>query len=125
MRFFKTNFVFMKKKEIATAFSHGVFEKTFEHLADDVTWEVVGEKHFSGKEAIVKQCKEVAQYFESVTTRFETLRVIEDDDSVVVTGTGEFLRDGARISFVQACDVYVFDKDRKLQSIASYCIQAK
>lgn len=113
----------MTKAEIAAAFSTGLFEKTFEYLSENATWEVVGENHFSGKKAIVRNCREVENYFQSVTTQFETLNVIEDDNKIAVNGSGEFIRDGLTVSYVQACDVYLFNDQGLIQSITSYCIQ--
>ncbi|UII34564.1 nuclear transport factor 2 family protein [Fulvivirga ulvae] len=113
----------MSKTEIIAAFSNGLFEKTFEYLSENATWEVVGENYFNGKEAIIRNCREVENYFRTVTTRFETFNIIEDGHKVAVNGSGEFIRDGLTVSYVQACDVYLFDDQGLIRSITSYCIQ--
>ncbi|MDO8994389.1 nuclear transport factor 2 family protein [Daejeonella sp.] len=115
----------MTKPEIATAFSNGAFDKTNDFIADDAIWEVVEEDKFIGKNAIVDNCNQVGQYFKSVTTNFKTLNVISENNKVVVTGTAEFIRNGKRISFVSACDLYEFNDSNQIQKITSYCIQAK
>ncbi|SDM43677.1 Ketosteroid isomerase-related protein [Daejeonella rubra] len=115
----------MTKTEIAIAFSNGEFDKTDDFIADDAVWEVVDEDILKGKSAIIEKCNQVVQYFKSVTTDFKTLNVISEDNKVVVNGTAEFIRDGKRVSFVSACDLYEFNDRSQIQKITSYCIQAK
>lgn len=115
----------MTKPEIATAFSIGEFEKTNDFIANDAIWEVVEEDKFIGKNAIIENCIQVGQYFKSVTTNFKTLNVISEANKVVVNGTAEFIRDGKRISFVSACDLYEFNELNQISKITSYCIEAK
>jgi ABC-type taurine transport system substrate-binding protein len=111
--------------EIAKNFSTGDFEKTYAFLADDSEWIIVEEDSFIGKKAIIDNCKQVSNYFKSVSTKFNTLQIIADGSKVAISGTAEFLRDNKRISFVSACDIYEFAADNKIQKITSYCIQAK
>jgi len=115
----------MTKKAIAKAFSNGEFDKTNEHIAEDAVWEVVEENMFIGKQSIIENCNKVAAYFKSVTTNFKTHHVISENNKVVVNGTAEFIRDGKRVSFVSACDVYEFNEHDEIQRITSYCIQSK
>lgn len=114
----------MTKQEIALAFSNGEFEKIAEFIAENAVWEVVEENTFVGKLAILENCNQVAAYFKSVTTDFKTLNVIAQDNKVVVNGTAEFSRNGQRVSFVSACDLYEFNENGQIQRITSYCIQA-
>ena len=112
----------MTKQEIALAFSNGEFEKTVEYIADEAAWEVVEENTFVGKDAIIENCNKVAAYFKSVTTDFKTLNIIAQDHKVVINGTAEFSRNGQRVSFVSACDLYEFNENGQIQRITSYCI---
>ncbi len=114
----------MTKPEIATAFSNGEFDKAKNFIADDAIWEVVEEGKFIGKNAIVENCNQVGQYFKSVTTKFKTLNVISEANKVAINGTAEFIRDGKRVSFVSACDLYEFNDSDQIQKITSYCIQS-
>ena len=114
----------MTKQEIALAFSNGEFEKTAEFIAENAVWEVVEENTFIGKESIIENCNQVAAYFKSVTTDFKTLNIIAQDNKVVINGTAEFSRNGQRISFVSACDLYEFNESDQIQRITSYCILA-
>jgi len=115
----------MTKPEIAKAFSNGEFDKIKDFIAHDAIWEVVEEDIFIGKNAIVENCNQVGQYFKSVTTNFKTLNVIAENNKVVVNGTAEFIRDGKRVSFVSACDLYEFNDSNQIQKVTSYCKQAK
>lgn len=112
----------MTKREIAEAFSHGEFEHTFRWLAEDVQWTVVGESFPDGKLAVIDQCRQVAGYFKSVVTNFKTDIAIADGNYVVINGTAEFIREGERVNFVSACDIYEFNNQGELQKITSYCI---
>lgn len=118
-----SNLTRITQTEIAQLFSIGQFDKTYDHIDENADWIVVAENHFKGKEAIIKNCIQVDKYFKSVSTKFKTLNVISENNKVVITGTAEFLRDGKRLSFVEACDVYEF-KDNKITKITSYCIQS-
>jgi ABC-type taurine transport system substrate-binding protein len=111
--------------EIAKNFSTGEFEAIYDFLAADSEWVVVEEDSFIGKQAIIDHCKQVSNYFKSVSTRFNPLHIIADGNKVAISGTAEFLRDNKRISFVSACDLYEFNDANKIKKITSYCIQAK
>ena len=115
----------MTKTEIAKAFSNGEFEKTNKYISENAVWAVVEEDTFIGKQAIIANCEQVGNYFQSVTTNFKTLNIITDGNKVVINGTAEFLRDNKRVSFVSACDIYEFDNNNQITNITSYCIQSK
>ncbi len=112
----------MTNKDIALAFSNGHFEQAYPYLADDVCWSVKGEESFQGKEAVVEQSQKIAAYFASVSTDFQTDKVLESGSTVVVAGTAEFFREGKSINFTSACDVYEFDGQGRVVGIDSYCV---
>lgn len=109
----------------AEAFSMGRFEETYDRLSEEVVWTVVGENVFIGKNEVVNNCRNVSDYFRSVDTDFRILGTTYASGKVVVQGTAEFLREGKRMAFVHACDVYEFNEQGKLSSITSYCIEEK
>ena len=109
----------------AEAFSMGRFEETYERLSDDVVWTIAGESVFRGKDEVVNNCRNVSDYFKSVDTDFRILGITYAIGKVVVQGTAEFHREGKRIAFVHACDVYEFNEQDKLISITSYCVQER
>ncbi|MBK8503170.1 MAG: nuclear transport factor 2 family protein [Saprospiraceae bacterium] len=112
-------------REIAESFSNGNFELTFPYLSEKVTWNIVGENLFLGKSDVMTNCRQTAEYFNSVQTDFKTEDIIVTDKKVVVRGTGEFLRNGVRVNFITACDVYEFNENNELELISSYCIADK
>lgn len=115
----------MTIKQIAVAFSLGEFERIFPYLNDVIKWEIIGESYFDGKPAVMEQCQQVLQYFKSLTTKFDTIHAIVENNIVVVNGTAEFIRDGKQVSYVYACDVYAFNDEKEIIQITSYCIQKK
>jgi hypothetical protein len=115
----------MTKKEIAQAFSGGKFDKCSAYLTDQTIWNTPGEQYLEGKKDIELFCKKISAYFDSITTNFKQLNLIENDNCVAINGTAEFLREGKRVSFVSSCDVYEFEEDNKILSIHSYCITEK
>jgi ketosteroid isomerase-like protein len=112
----------MNKSEIATNFSNGDFEKCFEYLTDDTLWETPGEQTLKGKAAIKSFCEKTRQYFDSVTTDFKQLNIIENENSVAINGTAKFIKEEKIVSQVASCDVYTFDANNKIITIYSYCI---
>lgn len=125
LEFFKDNMKAITQKEIAESFSNGNFEFTFPYLSENIIWNVVGENIFKGKKSVVANCLQTAEYFNSVHTVFNTDEIIETDNKVVISGTAEFMRDGKRVNFISACDVYEFNDKNELERISSYCIPDK
>lgn len=114
-----------KQKKIAEAFSNGNFEVAFPYLSETIEWNKIGEETLMGKDNVIESCKEVAEYFKGITTKFKTLNVIAENNIVVVNGTAEFLKNDEQLSFASASDVYTFNNDNELQKIDSYCIYKK
>ncbi len=113
------------KNEIAALFSIGKFENVIDYLSDGIVWNIVGDHILEGKEAVRENCEQTATYFKSVYTDFKTDDIIASGNKVVVIGTAEFKRDGKRISFVSACDIYEFNENKEIVKITSYCIPDK
>lgn len=123
--FFNTHPTVIRMSAVAKAFSNGEFQTAFPYLDEDVIWTIVGENQFVGKQAVVENCLQVEQYFSSVSTFFETLNIITDNNKVVINGTAECKRGNKRISLISACDIYEFTSENKIISVNSYCIQHK
>ncbi|MHA7058436.1 nuclear transport factor 2 family protein [Aquimarina sp. M1] len=113
------------KQQIAEFFSNGHFPQTTEYLSDEVVWDIIGENTFKGKKEVTENCKQTSEYFKTVQTIFTTDRIISLENQVVVIGTAEFKRDGKRLNFISACDVYDFNDQNMIEKIASYCIPDK
>ncbi len=110
--------------EIARFFSLGHFSKVYPYLHEEAVWIVIGENCFSGKEAIIANCEQVAAYFDSVTTHFNLQTCIAEGNHVAIQGTAQFYRAGKLLSEIAACDVYQFSVDSQIVSINSYCISS-
>lgn len=108
---------------IASNFSLGKFAEVYDSMADNIQWEIVGQQTLEGKENVKAHCQNIAAYFRSVTTDFNIHQTVQADGKVVILGLGEFIREGITVSKISACDVYHFDSDNKISSIASYCIE--
>ncbi|MEM8528833.1 MAG: hypothetical protein AAGG68_29630 [Bacteroidota bacterium] len=79
------------QEEIAELFSNGNFEPTFPFLSQSIEWKIIGESHFTGKEEVIQNCHQTAQYFKSVETDFKTEDTIVTKNKVVIRGSGEFI----------------------------------
>jgi hypothetical protein len=115
----------MTIKDIAVAFSNGKFEMTYPHLAEEAEWNIIGENRFTGKEEIIKYSKQIADYFNSITTDFVTTNILSEHRMVAVAGTATFIRDNQQVGYTSACDLYEFNGKNQLVKISSYCIQQK
>jgi hypothetical protein len=112
----------MKNKEIALSFSGGKFEEVANYIAENVEWNIYEEKtSIAGKNDVLKFCRSVAEYFNSVTTKFETFGVVADENKVAIYGRAEFIRESKTVNIVHSCDVYEFDVEGKMIKIYSYC----
>lgn len=118
----KENRMALSKKEKAELFSIGKFDAVLNDLNPEIIWNIVGEKILKGKDAVEQHCEQTVAYFKSVQTTFTTSDVLVSHNKVVVIGTAEFSREGSRLSFISACDVYEFNDESKIVNISSYCI---
>jgi len=112
-------------EQIAKEFSTGNFDSIFQYLSENVQWNIIGQRSFEGKIDVISNCKNTAEYFKSVQTNFIVEDILKHKNKVVVIGTAEFLRDGKRLDFVHATDIYEFNEDKMISKISSYCISEK
>jgi len=111
----------LSKREIANLFSTGKFAETYPYLSDDIQWAIAGERELTGKPAVMEYCNQVAAYFSSVTARFKTNHIIEDENNIAIDGNAVFINKDCRETHVSSCDVYRFENGL-LACINSYCI---
>ena len=93
-------------KEISEAFSNGNFKFTYDHLADDILWNIVGDKILKDKATVVEFCNKTAAYFAEVTTRFTMHNTIVDNNFVAINGTAHFINKENKSTYVSSCDLY-------------------
>ena len=109
-------------KEVAQLFSGGKFDEVADYISETVEWNIYEEKmSITGKSEVLKFCSSVAEYFKSVTTKFEMFGIVADGDRVAIYGKAEFIRESKTVNIVHSCDVYEFDSNGKIQKIYSYC----
>lgn len=113
----------LNNSSITETFSIGEFEQAFDYLDENIVWNILGETEIQGKEAVISYCKQVKEYFNSVTTKFEIQDTINHYKKVIVMGTAEFIRENQVVSTISACDVYEFNRQHKIIKITSYCIK--
>lgn len=108
--------------EISKLFSGGKFEEVADRLANDVEWNIYEDsRRLLGKEQVLAFCRQVAAYFDSVTTNFEEYGSLCDGNKVAIYGHAEFIRDKKIVNEVNSADLYEFNKDSEIQKIYSYC----
>ncbi len=107
---------------LARNFSLGKFDEVFDFFDDGIEWFIPGQGTFEGRKEVVDQCLKNSVYFKSVETDFRICDVLQFNNHIVITGTAEFSRDGQRIAFVNACDIYLFGDEGVLKKISSYCV---
>jgi ketosteroid isomerase-like protein len=108
-------------KEISEAFSNGEFQSVYNHLSEDVEWNIIGDKILKGKAAVIECCDQTAAYFSSVTTKFAMNNSIIDGNRIAIDGTAHFINKDKKSTQVSSCDIYRFENE-KLLTITSYCI---
>ena len=113
------------KAAVASAFSLGNFDAAYIYLTGETIWNTPGEFRLTGKEEIQQHCQKVKTYFDNITTDFQQLEIIENENNVVITGKARFIKEGKCINQIASCDVYKFANDGTIISITSYCVSEK
>ncbi|RZK48763.1 MAG: hypothetical protein EOO99_08635 [Pedobacter sp.] len=111
----------MTQKQIAKAFSHGNFSLIYTYLSEDIRWEIIGEKTYSGIKEVKSQCEKVTSYFLSVQTEFVTEYIFQEQNLVLLRAP-QNLDEITRLLARQASDIYLFDDQNQIQGIKSFCI---
>lgn len=112
----------LNARDIAEHFSSGKFTEIEKYLSDDIVWNIYEEKKvLSGKKAVFEFMKKTGEYFTSVTTKFETFGVLEDNDKVAIYGRAEFIRGSKTVNTIYSCDIYIFNPFGQIKKVHSYC----
>jgi limonene-1,2-epoxide hydrolase len=113
---------YLNNEQLALAFSTHKFDPVFERLAQGVTWDLIGGRTHTGKDAVVAVCRESADYLSDISTTFDSVRTIATDTSVVVDSRASYTEDDGSISRVASCDIYDFEGEL-LTAITSYTVE--
>lgn len=110
----------MSNEDVARAFSGHRFEETFDHLAPDMKWILVGQGRVEGAAAVVEACQASAAEMAQVETTWLRFVTAGSGDSVAVDAIGRY--DGPDgLSVVSSCDIFEFDHG-KVTTITSYAV---
>ncbi|MFF0988705.1 nuclear transport factor 2 family protein [Kocuria nitroreducens] len=108
--------------DIASAFAGHDFDTAIPHMADEVTWILVGETQITGKDAVTAVCEATTAELRSTTTEFTHFRTVLGDGCVVVDSTAEYIDHDGQRSLVSSCDLLDF-RDGMITRIRSYNIE--
>lgn len=111
----------MTNREIAEAFSGHRFTETYEHLADGIVWNLVGEAQLEGRDAVIAACEGTAAENADVATSWLRFVTTADGPVVAVDAVGVYTG-RAGVSAVSSCDIYEF-VDGRLAAITSYAVE--
>lgn len=111
----------MTNHEIARAFSGHRFEETFDHLAEQVVWNLIGETRLQGRDAVMAACRGTSKENATVTTTWLRFVSTGDGDIVAVDAIGRYAGP-ANITAVSSCDIYEF-ADGIIHTITSYATE--
>ncbi len=98
------------------------FNETYSFFADDICWNIIGDKKITGKQNVIDYCNKME--IEIGVTVLNNLLIIEDKNSVAITGFCEYVNEKKLAGKVEYCDVYRFE-EMQLKEITSYCIDLK
>ncbi len=107
--------------QLSQEFSGGNFKYTYNFIADDIVWNIVGDKILKGKDAVIEFCNATAAYFAEVETKFILVNLISDGKAVAIDGTATFTNKENKLIQISSCDVYQFE-EQQIKNITSYCI---
>jgi SnoaL-like domain len=109
-------------EEVARSFSGHRFEETFDHIAEEAVWHLVGQARLEGRDAIIKACRATAA--ENAETDTTWLRFVSAGTGAVVAvdAIGRYTGPSDTVSTVSSCDIYEFDGDMMV-AIISYAVE--
>ncbi|MET0932366.1 MAG: nuclear transport factor 2 family protein [Mycetocola sp.] len=111
----------MSNEDLARAFSGHRFEETFDYVADDVVWNLVGDGQLVGRSAVIDACLGTAAETRDVTITWLRFVSTGNGDVVAVDAIGRY-EEKQGVTAVSSCDIYEFDAGR-IRAITSYTVE--
>ena len=108
--------------KISQEFSKGNFEYTYNYMAVDIEWNVVGADIIKGRGAVMAYCNKML--IEMANSTLNNTNHIVSENSIAVQGYCNYIKENNEPGKVAYCDVYRFE-DGQLKDIKSYCIEIK
>lgn len=111
----------MNRHDVARSFSGHDFAATFDRLADDVVWTLVGATVLHGRQAVEDACRSTTADTENVTTTWRRFVSTGDGAVVAVDAVGQYAGPEGSTA-VSSCDIYEFDGEL-ITAITSYTVE--
>lgn len=111
----------LTQQEIAEAFSRHDFGAAYGYLAGGVVWNLVGGQQLVGRDSVIAECENSANYLATVETRFTKFRLLAGEDWVVIDSTAVYESPEEARSTVASCDIFRFSAGMIVE-ITSYNI---
>ncbi len=112
-----------KQKQVVRQYMDGFkvsdHAKILDCLTDDITWDIPGHTQLQGKEAFDQEIENDA--FEGKPDITE-LRMVQEDNVVIVEGTVKSKLKGGPVLDMVFCDVFEFEGE-KIKKLTSYLVQ--
>ncbi len=106
-------------RQVDAAFGANNVEGFLELCAEDVKWEIIGDKTVAGKNAIRQFAASMGGM---IPPKIENRRIIADGDSVAAHGTVTMTNETGENTAYDYCDIYRFQDD-KIIELLSYVIK--
>ena len=103
---------------VARAFSGHSFDQTFDRLADDVRWTLVGAAVIHGRDDVIAACRNTVAELADTTTSWLRFVSTPGQKVVAVDTVGRYDSPGG-VSAVASCDLFEFTGDM-ITAITSY-----
>lgn len=106
-------------EQVDAAFGANNIEGFLELCAEDVKWEIIGDKTIEGKDAIRQFAASMGGM---APPKIENRRMIADGDSVAAHGTVTMASEAGKNTAYEYCDIYRFENE-KIVELLSYVIK--
>ncbi len=103
-------------KKISEAFTTGDLEFCSSYLADDIQWNILGERSVIGKDQVLEVFKmQALESFPAITIK----NVIQENDQVVIESVGKGRTKSGKPYDQTYCEIFRFDHEL-LQEVTTY-----
>lgn len=111
-------------RAVAEAFSAHRFAETYDDLAPDVRWSLVGGPTIEGWDDVVATCEETMADLSgnATTTEFTRFVSVADERVAVVDAIARYTSADGEVTRVSSCDVYEL-RDGMVARITSYTVE--
>jgi hypothetical protein len=98
--------------QVPAPFSGHRFKETYDHLAPDVRWILVGGETIDGRDRVIDTCEQTLAELADTATDFLCFMTIADQEAVAVDAIGRYRSADGETSTVASCNIYEFHRRR-------------